>query len=259
MAAILDALRGRLAQREANAHDTIAAGARAAARGDAYDSGAIERAMLETGKTLADFERAVDVARKRSEWLADFDRLASATAKAKKLETAAALEQSKMEAARKAFLERAAAIDAELAILRTACEKGNAARGNLLDPREVPAGTVGDRYREAVIESEAAQSAVERAQRDVREQTARIRSEEQWIAQLTGDANGPKRIKPSVLPSLGPQPQPDEPHRVQEHRLALTRAQRRKAEAEAALIEAEKVAARCRKAVDALIPDVLKS
>lgn len=259
MVAILDALRGRMAQREANSLDTIAAGARAAARGEAYDAGAIERALAETGKTLADFEQAIEVARKRLAWLADFDRLAAATAKVRKLEAAAAAEQAKMDAARAAFMERANAIDADLVIHRTACEKGNTARDNLLDPRDVPPGSIGDQYRAAVSEAEAAEAACERAQQEVKEQTERIRSEEQWIKQLTSDDGGPKRIKPSGLPSLGPQPQPDEAQRVQQHRLALARAQRRKAEAEAALVEAEKDTARCRKAVDALIPDVLKS
>lgn len=259
MAALLDALRGRIATRNMNAHDTIAAGARAAARGESYDAGAVERAMAETGTTLADFERAIEVARKRLAWLADFDRLAAATAKMRKLEATAAAEKAKMDAARAAFIERANAIDTDLAIHRTACEKGNMARGNLLDPREVPAGTVGDRYREAVSDRDAADAAVEQAQRDVREHTARIKSEQEWIAQLIDGDDGPKRIRPSAIPSLGPQPQPGESQRVQEHRAALARAQRRKAEADAALVEAEKAAARAHKAVEALIPDVLKS
>lgn len=258
MVAILDALRGRLAQREANALDVIAAGARAAARGETYDTGALERALTETGKTLADFQRAVDVARKRCAWLADFDALAAASAKVKKLETAAAAEQSKMEAARAAFFERAAAIDAELKIHRTACDKGNVARGNLLDPRDVPAGTVGDKYRAAVSDFEAAQAEVDRTQREVKEQANRIRSEHEWIKQLSGDNNEPKLIKPSALPMVG-SPQPDESQQLQDHRRALARAERRKAEAEAALTEAEKEAARYRKAVDALIPEVLKT
>lgn len=259
MAALLDALRGRIATRALTAHDTIAAGARAAARGDSYDAGAVEKAMTETGTTLADFERAVEVARKRLAWLADFDRLAAATAKARKLEAAAATEKAKFEAVRVAFIERANAIDADLAIHRTACDKGNTARGNLLDPREVPAGTVGDRYREAVSEAEAADAAVGQAERDVREHAARIKSEHEWIKQLTEGNGGPKQIKPSALPSLGPRPQPDESERVQQHRAALARAQRRKAEADAALGEAEKAAARAHKTVEALIPDVLKS
>lgn len=259
MQQLLDALRTRLATRDMNAHDTIAAAARAAARGETFDAATLERAMADTGTTLNDFEEAVEVARKRVAWLADFDRLAAATAKVRKLETVAAAEKAKMEAARAAWLERASAIDAELAIHRTACDKGNAARGNLLDPRDVPAGTVGDRYRAAVDERQMADVAVEQARREVREQAARIKSEEEWIAQLTDGGSGPKVIRPSVLPSLGPHPQHGESQRLQEHRAALARAQRRKAEADAALVEAEKTAARAHKTVEAMIPDVLKA
>lgn len=256
MAALLDALRGRIATREANAHDTIAAGARAAARGESYDAGAVERALSETGTTLTDFERAVDLARRRHAWLADFDRLNAATARIKKLETAAAAEKAKMEAARTAFIERASVIDAELKTLRAACDRGNAARDNLLDPREVPPGTVGDKYRAAVNEAQAADVAVATAQREVRELAGRIKSESAWIAQLLNDDGGPPQIKPSALSAQTPAP-PESP-RVAEHRLALARAQRRKAEADAALGEAEKAAARAHKTVDALTLEVLK-
>lgn len=256
MAALLDALRGRMATREANALDTIAAGARAAARGETYDAGAVEKAMADTGTTLVDFERAVEVASKRRAWLADFDRLVAATAKVGKLEAAAAAEKAKFEAAHKAFIERANAIDAELAVHRAAQDKGQEARGNLLDPRHVP-GLIGDKYRAAVHDAEEAAAALDRAQRDVREQAARIKSETEWIADLTGEGTGPKQIKPSAL--LGGQAERGESPRVQEHRTFLARAMRRKAEADAALVEAEKVAARCRKAVEALVPEVIKS
>lgn len=256
MVALLDALRGRMATREANALDAIAAGARAAARGDAYDAGAVEKAMADTGKTLADFEQAVEVASKRRAWLAEFDRLAAATTKVNKLEAAAAAEKQKMEAARAAFIERANAIDAELAVHRLACERGSAARSNLLDPRHVP-GVVGDRYRAAVGEAESADAAVEAAQRAVKEQAERIKSAEGWIAQITNERAA--TVKPDRILTASNNPLPAEPQKLQEHRNALARAQRRKAEAEAALVEAEKVAARCRKAVEALVPEVIKA
>jgi hypothetical protein len=106
MVALLDALRGRVKQREGNALDTIAAAARAAARGETYDVGAIEKALAETRQTPGDFERAVELARKRLAWLADFEKLASATTKVTKLESTAEAEKAKFEAARRAFMER---------------------------------------------------------------------------------------------------------------------------------------------------------
>lgn len=256
MPALLEALRGRLATREANALDTIAAGARAAARGESYDAGAVEKALADTGKTLTDFERAVEVASKRLAWLADFDRLAAATAKVNKLEAAATSEKQKMEAARAAFIERANAIDAELAVHRVAREKGTSARSNLLDPRHVP-GLIGDKYRAAISDADAADSAVQSAQSAVREHAARIKSEEGWIKQLTNEQAG--TLKPDRIMRASGNPFPEESYKLQDHRNALASAQRRKAAADADLVEAEKVAARCRKAVEALVPEVIKA
>lgn len=255
MPAILEALRGRMIQREANAIDTVVAGARAAVRGESFDVGSLEKALADTGKTMADFEEIVDQARQRRAWLADFDKLASVTSKVKKLEAAAAAEREKFEAAHAAFIERSNAIDSELAIYRTAKEKGEVARSGLLDPRAVP-GTVGEKYREALAESDAAASAVERARREIREQSERVKSEEGWITQLTGEET--QDIKPVRL-LKGDHPAEAESFRLQDHRLALARAQRRKEAAEAELVEAEKAAAKARKALDAIIPEVLKA
>ena len=147
------------------------------------------------------------------------------------------------------------AIDSEIATYRTARDNGQTARVNLLEPKNVP-GSIGEKYREAVAESEAAASAVEQARRDIREQTSRIESEEEWITQIVGESA--KEITPLGLLKQ-PKPVVAESFRLQEHRAALARAHRRKAEAEARLVEAEKAAARARKAVEALIPEVLKA
>ena len=255
MPAILEALRGRMIQREANALDTVVAGARAAARGESFDVGSLEKALAETATTVDDFEVMVTQARKRRAWLADFDKLTNATAKLKKLEAAATAEHEKFDAIHTAFIERMTAIDSEIATYRTARDNGQTARVNLLEPKNVP-GSIGEKYREAVAESEAAASAVDQARRDIREQTSQIESEEEWITQIVGESA--REITPRGLLKQ-PKPVEAESFRLQERRAALARAQRRKAEAEARLVEAEKAAARARKAVEALIPEVLKA
>jgi hypothetical protein len=254
MPALLDVLRGRMRQREQTAVDTIAAAARAAARGDNYDVGAIETALVEARLSMADFEDAVALAGKRSTWLRDFDKLANATNKLTKAEAAIAAEQAKFEEARRAFMDRAEALDAEAAAARTMKTAGEAARGNLLDPKNVP-GTIGERYREAVAAAEAADVAVEDVRRQLREITARIKSEQGWIEQLTGE---PEKNLASYVPLIR-QSTAGESSKVQDHRAALARAERRKAETDAQLVEAEKVAAKAKKAVDALVPEVLKA
>jgi hypothetical protein len=255
MPAILDALRGRMKQREENALDTFAAAARAAARGEAYDVAAIERAIVELGKTPAEFEAAVAVARKRVAWLADVDKLSAATAKVNKLEASAATEKAKFEAARRAFIEKAEAIDADLAAARATQDRGRDARTNLLDPRGVP-GTIGHKYREAVAEAEAATATLVEAQRTLREVRQRVKSEREWIASLTGE--DAKEIRPRLIVTTKAEPGQENP-KLEEHRLYLARALRRQTEAEARLTEAEKAAAAATRTVDSLAGEVLKS
>jgi hypothetical protein len=115
-------------------------------------------------------------------------------------------------------------------------------------------GTTGEKYRQAVADADTADEVVAGVRRQLREDVARIRSEEEWIVQLTGE--NVKEISP--FPSLLAKPK-DEGFKIEEHRNALARAKRRKAEAEGQLVEAEKAAAKAKKAVEALVPEVLKA
>lgn len=255
MAAILEALRGRLQQRQLNAIDTIAAGAKAAAQGERYDVAAIENALVETGQTMAAFEEAVERASHRAAWLADFEKLANASTKVKKLEASLATEQARFEAARTAYFEKAAALEEQLRKAQATREKGRQAQDRLLEPRGVP-GTIGERYRQAVAEADAAEAGLGDAQRAVREQLEKIKSEQAWIQQLLGEQE--QQLRPSLLrPSARDAQQ--EPPRLQDHRRALARAEKRKAEAEAELGKAEKRATLAHKAVDAMLAEVLQA
>jgi len=241
-------------QRELNAIDTVAAAARAAARGEGYDVGAIETALIEARLSMDDFEKSVEVAGKRSAWLREFEKLATASNKLTKAEAAIAAEQARFEEQRKAFMERAEALDADRAAAQTARDAGDNARGHLLNPKQVP-GTIGEKYRQAVADAEAADATVGELQRDIREIAQRIKSEEEWIVQLVGE---PERNVSHYLP-IKPREMAGESFKLEDHRNALARAQRRKAEADAQHVEAQKIAARAKKAVEALVPDVLKA
>lgn len=255
MPTILEALRGRIHQRQLNALDIVAAGAKAASRGERYDVLSIEKALLEAGMTMSDFEAAVDRASKRAAWLADFEQLASATTKAKRLEASLAAEQTKFEAIRTAYFEKAQALESQLRLAQAAKDKARDAHSSLLDPRGVP-GTVGERYRQAVAKAEAADAEVAEARRAVRELQEKIKSELGWIAQIKGEEDA--LVRPSPLPSAAPKAA-QESQRLEQHRLTLARAERRKAEADAALTQAEKRAALAHKAVDALVAEVLQA
>lgn len=255
MPALLDVLRGRMKERELQAVDVIAEAARAAASGETYDIGAIEKALTLTGQTMDDFEAAVEIARKRAAWLIAFDKLNAATSKVSKLEAAAEAEKAKFEAARRAFMEKAENLDADLATARLIRDKGRDARDRLLDPQEVP-GSIGEKFRKAKAEAMVADEALEAVQRQMREIMDRVKSEEQWIAQLSTTSQ--KEIKPDRLLAQDPIPTASS-GRLEEHERALARALRRKKEAEAQLTEAERVAALASRAVASLVPEVLKA
>jgi len=241
-------------QRELNAIDTVADAARAAARGETYDVGVIESALIEARLSMDDFEKTVEVAGKRSAWLREFEKLATANNKLLKADAAIATEQAKFEEQRRAFMERANVLDAERAAAQSARDAGETARAKLLDPKLVP-GTIGEKYRQAVDDSRAADQAVADVQQQIREINERMKSAEEWIVQLVGDSQ--KTIGPFT--HLRRQNDGEESFKLQDHRNALARSQRQKAEADSQLAELQKVAGRAKKAVEALVPDVLKS
>jgi cell fate (sporulation/competence/biofilm development) regulator YlbF (YheA/YmcA/DUF963 family) len=257
MAAILDALRGRMRQRESNAIDAIAAGARAAARGESYDVTQIESALIETRQTAADFEAAVDVARQRQTWLKQFEQLAAAASKSDKLEAAIQAEEEKLAEARRAAIGRCDAMRVELAIHASRRDQGKDAREALLRPAGVP-GTIGDQWRSAIAARDAAEVQRSETQRQLNESRAKFKSEERWIEQIIGEVD--KTIKPNILDRItGQKLYGDQANRVEQHTLALKRAQRRIEEAEAQLAVDEKALTKAQKAVDDLAPQVVRA
>ena len=257
MAAILDALRGRMRQREATSVDTIAAAARAAARGESYDVTQIESALVETRQTAADFEAAIDVARQRQTWLKQFEQLAAAASKADKLEAAIQAEEEKLAEARRAAIGRCDAMRAELAIHSSRRDQGRDAREALLRPAGVP-GTIGDQWRSAVEARDAAEVQCGDTKRLLRESREKAKNEEGWIEQIIGEAD--KSLKPSIFDRLaGQKLYGDQANRVEQHTLALKRAQRRIAELEEQLGNDEKTLTRTQKAVDDLAAQVVKA
>ena len=257
MAAILDALRGRMRQRESNAIDAIAAGARAAARGESYDVTAIEAALVETRQTATDFEAAIEVARQRQTWLKQFEQLAAAASKSDKLEAAIQAEEEKLAEARRAAFARCDAMRAELAIHANRRDQGRDARESLLRPAGVP-GTIGDQWRSAVDARDTAEVQCGDTKRLLREARNVFKSEEGWITQIIGEAD--KSLKPSIFDRLaGQKLYGDQANRVEQHALSLKRAQRRIAEFEEQLVNDEKTLTKTQKAVDDLAAQVVKA
>lgn len=256
MPAILDLLRGRVKERELHALDHVAEAARAAAAGKTYDVAALEAALEAQEMTVADFEEAVDLAKRRATWLSRFDGLTAATARAKKLEAAIEAEEKRFEEQRVALIARCDKIRGELEVVTKNRDSGTAAKAELLDPSNVP-GSVGIRYRDACRELQEAEVAVEVAARKVKEQADRIRHEEGWLAQLGHEQA--RQLQPDRKISIGGRQDPEETAEVRDHRTALARAQRRKSEADSELAAAEKIAATARRVVADLVPKVLQA
>ncbi len=255
MPALLAVLRGRIKEKEILAIDHVAEAARAAAAGRTYDLAALESALAQRGMTIADFEKAVETAKKRALWLSRFDGLAAATTRANKLEAAIRTEEQKLEEQRLAVVAKVGKIRQELEIVTANRNAGDAAKAELLNPDNVP-GSIGDRYRNAYEALREAESAVDAATRKVREQAEKIRSAERWIEQF---GRQPRQLQPDRILTLGGEPAPTESVELRDHRTALARAQRRKAEADAELATAEDAAAAARIAVEEMIPEVLKA
>jgi chromosome segregation ATPase len=116
-------------------------------------------------------------------------------------------------------------------------------------------GTIGEKYRQAVDDARAAEEAVGDVERQLREINERMRSAEDWIVQLVGEAQ--QAIGPFT--HLRRQNDGEESMKLQDHRKALARSQREKAEAEGQLAEAQKAVVKAKKAVEALVPEVLKA
>lgn len=257
MAAILDALRGRLRQREATSIDTLAAAARAAARGESYDVTQIEAALIDTRQTATDFEAAVAIARQRQTWLKQFEQLATATTRAEKLEAAIQVEEEKLAEIRRAAIVRCDALRAELATHGARRDQGRDARESLLRPAGVP-GTIGEQWRAAVEARDTAEVQRETTKRLLRETRDKGRLAESWIEQIIGEAD--KTLATTIFDRIaGRKLAGDQANRVEQHTLALKRAQRGIAELEQRLAGDEKTLTQTQKAVDDLASQVVKA
>lgn len=252
MASFLDVLRGRMAQRQSNAFDTLASAARAVAEGSNADSGAVESALVETRQTVAEFEALVETARKRVEWRKHFEQLASASTKAHKLEAKVASEEQHRAEVMRVSNEKLEAYRDELRVVLTAKQKGEEAKARLIEPKAVP-GSLGEIYRQAVEEHLRAEVEAERFRRERREASDRIKSEEGWLEQLKGSVSD----KPTLLSGSTQWGSGETSGRVLEHELALKRWQRRAKKAEEALKQADATLAAAARVVEQLLPKVV--
>lgn len=166
MLELLEKLTSRMRARELNAHDQLAAAAKAAARGQSVDVGSLEEALVSTRQTVDDFRLLCEHETVRAERLAALEKLAPTKAKHTKLRAAMDAELAKFNSVRDAFQSRYSKLEVEAREVEREVEAASRARDWLLDYHNTR-GALGVQYREAIDEQTAAASAVDQLNRRI--------------------------------------------------------------------------------------------
>ncbi len=259
MTSTIQALRGREQKTEREALEQIAVAARTVAAGGTTDLETVSSALATLGKSSADFEAAVALARRRAEWLALVDKLPSAKSNLGKVETALQIEGEKFLAAQDTYAEKATVLRFELEEANAAIRSGTEARERLLDPKNVPGGIAAD-YAEAVAQARAAESARDNAEGQLKEIAGKLSSAADWIKRISGEA--PEEIDPATwkAPEGSPDWHRDGHHGELESKLRRWREIGRERDAiRDALATATKDFATWKKKRDGMASGVLKS
>jgi hypothetical protein len=178
---VLDRLRHRAARRTESAAETLWANAKRLAADESADDDAIESALAETRTTLDGFNELVDLARKRRRLFVAVDKATPASVKRDKLAATAAAERAAFEETRRRWLERAAVLDAELAVLDKAVLAGDEAREALCSPANLPPAAA-ERLQAALDAKQAAVERVGDVRRALNEQRD-IHARRLWMAE----------------------------------------------------------------------------
>lgn len=177
---VLEVLRSRASRRHESTAEAVWAAAKRLAAGESADPAGIESAMAETGMTIEGFDELVELAKKRRDWFDAVDRATPARVKRDKLLMTAAAERESYEQTRRRWLERAEALDAEIATLNRVVRAGDDARDALCTPSHLPPAAA-EKLNDAIAEHQAALGRVESLQRQVNEQRE-IRERRTWLA-----------------------------------------------------------------------------
>lgn len=181
---VLDSLAGRMRQRKATSHERIEAAAKQIAAGSNVDVAGLEDALFTVGMSLDDFRVLCDLFVTRVEKLATLETLGAARKKVEKIDR-------DIEAANKTHAEAVENYRKRYTALRDDANKAAAEVAAARDAREWILAinncppSLRDEYQAALDAEQAAQSAVGKAERTVRELNDEIRSEQGWLDQLT--------------------------------------------------------------------------
>jgi chromosome segregation ATPase len=219
MLTVLEALRERMATRRRTHNETLLAAARRAAAGESVDDAAVDAALWSTGKDVDEFRRLVELCQRRRDWYAAMDRGPAAKATLDKLKATMDRERAAFEQAAAAWRVRATELESQISAATTTVAMATDARNQLVAPDNVP-GELAARISEAQELANATADAVEQNRRERRERAEAAKTQREWAQEKRDAGHGP----------VG----------VDEHERAATRAEKRVAELDAELPNAER-------------------
>jgi hypothetical protein len=167
---------------------------------ESVDHAAIENALIETGRTVDDFAAMCELARRRLEWRATFNKGNAAKIRLDKANATAARERAEFEKIQTAWFARAAEIDVEIAAAERLTAAASAARAELVNPRNL-AGLPGKQLADAHEALAEAAGRVGKIARELREARQLEKSQREWAdhkrelnqSTATGDAEDHER------------------------------------------------------------------
>lgn len=178
---VLEMLRSRIAQRVMGADQTLTTAANRLAANENVDHGAIENALIETGRTVDDFDALCVLARRRREWRAILDKGPAAKTRLDKAQATAARERAEFERVQSEWFARAAEIETDIAAAERVTSAVSAARAELVNPRNVY-GAAGKQLAAAHEAVEAATARVAAINRELPQLRELEKSQREWAA-----------------------------------------------------------------------------
>lgn len=197
---VLEILMSRSRERHNTAAEALVAAANRIAADEAVDPGTVERALVDAGKDVAEFERLCELAKQRREWRSAWDRRQAADAKKAKAQMALDKEREAFEAAHATWVDKGSSLEAEIAAAASVVDAADVARARLVMPKNVP-GPLGEKLAAAIAERDAATERVAAANRELREVRQLEKDQRDWcqhkremnLSTLGGDADDHER------------------------------------------------------------------
>lgn len=182
-------LAGRVKERQSSAADRLLAAARKDAAGEKVDLADLEQAFFESGTTLEDFEKLVELQHQRKEHLSRFETLGTLRSKASDVEKRLDAENAKYEETRSGFERRILALHDEHRAAMREVDKAVESREWLVDPEHV-GGSLKIGYDAAIAALEGAEVALGSVDSELANARRSLKSEEQFVAELERQSAG---------------------------------------------------------------------